>query len=467
MAHSLTRIFVALLSVSLLLCLSSCDRQVATDPVDAIPADVTQVTVFNLGEITAANGSAAPAGDDGLLPEAEQALGMFLPSDMLRPMAAVLSDGGNGVDTSNAVMFTAPNGYTGIILKVTDRESLVQTLLPYRDESADFGDYKSYTTGKRLIAFSDELCVITPDVATAKTIGQKKGNRMISDMTGVKKFLSSDNAVRSVRLASDIFGKKMDGLWLCASLRFSDSALTADISAIHPDGTPDSIGARIAGKIDSGVLGFVPNGCSLVIASGVQNDDTKLFGIEDLVKNYFPGDIVMSGTGTSVWYARPAGTVTDDNLFSPEVWNFTGIIQMPQTDGEMAVSNMRQMTRGIARLDSSTGCYTITRGDFSISYGYIDGCFVQSANGPVTNGNSNPFTMDFHGARLAAVIDIPGGSSLRTAIGLPCGASFTVKVTTENIHAKLAFYGNPRPLLSTVGSVPPLKNILPFIAGVK
>jgi len=422
---------------------------------------------MNLDEIAAANGPAEIAGKDGLTPTAEEAIGMFIPTDLLRPLAAVLSAGNDFVDTSNAVIFTAANGYTGIILKVTDHEQLTEALNPYRDEASDFGDYLTYTTGRRIIAISDGLCVIAPDVNTVKTVGQKNGDSHISGMTGVKEFLASGNTIRSARPASDVFGKKMEGLWLCASLRLTDSSAVADLSAMRPDGQPDSIGARIAGVIDPGVLGFVPGGSSLVIASGLQGDDAKLFGIEEIVKNYFPGDIVMSKSGTTLWYARPAGTVTSDNLLSPQVWNFAGIIQMPQADGEKAIINMQNMTRGMARLDSSTDCYTLTSGDASITYGYINGCFAQSANGPVTYGNSNPFTDDFRGARVAALIDIPGESSLRSAIGLPCGASLSVKVTTERIRAKLAFYGNNRPLLSTVGSVTTLRNLLPHIIGAK
>lgn len=468
MTRSLTNHLAALMIAALvLISLPSCGGNAPADPIDATPSGVRQVTVMNLNEMAAANGPAEIAGKDGLTPTAEEAIGMFIPADMLRPLAAVLSVGSDFVDTSNTVIFTAANGYTGIILKVTDHEQLTEALNPYRDEASDFGDYLAYTTGRRIIAISDGLCVIAPDADTVKAVGQKNGNSHISGMTGVKDFLASENTIRSARPASEIFGKKMEGLWLCTSLRLTDNSAVADLSAMRPDGQPDSIGARIAGEIDPGVLGFVPGGSSVVIASGLQGDDAKLFGIEEIVKNYFPGDIVMSKSGTTLWYARPAGTVTSDNLLSPQVWNFAGIIQMPQADGEKAIINMQNMTRGMARLDSSIGCYTLTSGDESITYGYINGCFAQSANGPVNYGNSNPFTDDFHGARVAALIDIPRESSLRSAVGLPCGASLSVKVTTEKIRAKLAFYGNNHPLLSTVGSVPTLRNLLPLIIGTK
>lgn len=467
MKRSLTMLFAAIMSALILPSISSCGEATSTDPIDAIPAGTRQVAVMDLDKIAAANGAERLSGKDGLLPAAEDALRMFLPTDLLRPLAAVLSNGATGIDTSDMVIFTTAKGYTGLILKTTDHHSLTETLLPYRDERSDFGDYQAYTTGKRLIAVSENLCVIAPDAETVKSVGQTKGGLLVSEMPGVRNFLKSDNAIRSARVASDIFGKKMDGLWLCVSMRFSDSAVIADLSAIHPDGQPDSIGARMAGEIDTDVLGFVPVGSSLVIASGLQGDDAKLFGIEDLVKSYFPGDIVMSKSGTTLWYARPAGTITSDNLLSPDVWNFAGIIQMPETDGNQAVINMQNMTRGLGRLDPATGCYTLTDGDNSITYGYVGGCFVQSANGPVVLDNVSPVIQDFQGARVAAMIDIPGEGTLRTAAGLPCGASLAVKVTTDNIHAKLSFYGNRRPLLSTIESVYALKNILPFIIGMK
>ena len=448
--------------------MTSCGHSGPSDPIDAVPAGARRVTVIDLDRLVKANGVATLSGGDGLQPGAEEALGMFFPGDLLRPLAAILSKGGKGVDTSEAVVFTAPNGYTGVILKVTDRDILATTLLPYRDEAADFGKYDAYTTGRRLIALSDALCVIAPDAATVKLTGSDKGDdRLISRMSGVRQFLSSDDPIRSACPATEVFGKKMDGLWLCASLRFGDSSVTADLSAMRPDGEIAPIGNRVAGEIDPAAVSFVPAGSSLVIASGLQEDDAKLLGVEELVKRYFPGDVTMSRSGTTLWYARPGGTITADNLLSPRVWNFAGVIQMPQRDGDRAVSNMQQMTGGTARLDPLTGCYTYTEGEATMTYGYVDGYFVQSANGPVSFGLFNPFTEDFRGARVCAIIDIPSESSLRRACALPCGASLTAKVTTDNIHAKLSFYGNPTPVLSTINSIPMLRDILPFITGSK
>ncbi len=365
-------------------------------------------------------------------------------------------------------MLFRSRGYDGLILKVTSRQQLADAMHPYRDASSDFGEYDTYTTGKRLIAISDHLCVIAPDAATIKTIGQKGDGGIISGMAGINEFLSStDNSIRSARRGADLFGDKMDGLWLCLGLRFTDTSATADLSAMRADGEPDSIGARIAAPVDPDALAFVPEGTTLAIASGLQGDNAKLLGIEDLVKKYFPGDIAMSKTGTTLWYARPAGTITADNLLSPQVWNFAGAIQMPQEEGDMAIRNLQAMNHGLGRLDPATGCYTVTRGDASLSFGYINGFFAQSANGPVKYGNSNPFTQDFSGARLAAVIDIPGSSSLRTAAGLPCGASLAFKVTTFNIHAKLSFYGNNGPVLRTINAIPALHNLLPYIVGTR
>lgn len=463
MTINLTKHLAAAMTALVILSLQSCGKQEITDPVDAVPSGSRVITVMNLEEIASANGAGEIAGDNGLASEAEEAMSMFLPADLMRPLAAVLSAGDKGIDLHKTVMFTSSKGYTGLILKVNSRELLEEALLPYRDEQNDLDGYDAYTAGRRIIALSDELCVIAPDAATVKSVGQKKTGPVISEMAGVREFLSSENAVSSARVASDLFGKKMDGLWLCTSLRFTESSIVADLSAMQPDGKPDSIGVRIAGRIDPDVLSFVPGSSSAVIASGLQGDDAKLFGIEELLKNYFPGDITMSKSGTTLWYARPAGTITEENLFSPEVWNFAGIAQMPREEGDRALKNMQDMTHGLARLDPETNCYTMTRGDASLSYGYVDGYFLQSANGPVSLGNSNPFTQDFQGARVAAILDIPGESSLRTATGLPCGASLVMKVTDEHIHAKLTFYGNPDPLLSTFDSIPALRNVLRYI----
>ncbi len=186
-----------MLCLAILLSLISCGRKPPENPIEAVPPGCSQVTVIDLQRLAAANGANSLVADGSLTPAAEDAIAMLLPTDLLRPLAAVVSIGDNGVDTHQAEMFTTSRGYDGLILKVTSRQQLADAMHPYRDASSDFGEYDTYTTGKRLIAISDHLCVIAPDAATIKTIGQKGDGGIISGMAGINEFLSSkDNSIR-------------------------------------------------------------------------------------------------------------------------------------------------------------------------------------------------------------------------------------------------------------------------------
>jgi len=456
-----------LLIFAMMLNLSSCGGESPADPLEAVPDGARTIAVMNLEKISMANGAnnlVTPP--DGLSHQAEEAMGLFIPADIMRPLAAVISSGyPSGVETTQTVVFTASNGYTGLILKVTDRNKIAGgTLSEFREASMDFGDYDIYTVGRRIIALADHLCIIAPDMATIKTIGSKTTSTPISHIESIRQFLiSSDNDINIVRRASDLFGKQMNDLWLCGSLRFTDHSIIARISTMSHDGQPDRIGNRIAEEIDPAIAGFIPQGSSIVIASGKPSESPRLLNLERMIGKYLPGDISLSTEGTTAWYARPAGSLNDDNLMSPDVWNLANIIQMPAKDGDRAVSDMLAKTNGKARLDPDSQCHTITQEDATLTFGYINGFFVRGMNGPVSYGNSNTFASDFQAARLAAVIDIPLGSALQKATGLSCGATLSLKATDEIIKVNLTFHGSQLPVLTTISELPMARGLLPYI----
>lgn len=455
------------IAMTLLTAVTSCGKKDLTDPIAAVPPGATSITVIDIDAIAEANGSALSGSKDTSIPaEMESALGMFLPGSLLRPMGAVLASSPESVDTREIVVFTASNGYTGAILKVKDQNRLSEgSLHKLRDKSRDFGDYEVYTTGRPVIALSETICIIAPDIATVKTVGQGSGKEKITDIPGVMEFLKGDNAVKNISRASDIFGSAMKGLWGCTSLRFNTSSAIADLIVLRSDGEVDPVGTRIAGEIDPAVLRLIPQGCSLVAASGLKGEYTSKTGIDRLIGSYLHGDVSMSKSGTTAWYARPAGRITSDNLMSPQVWNFAGIMQMSPEDGEQAIRNIQIYTGGSPVLDPASGCYIHDRGDGgSLSYGYLDGCFIQSVNGPVASSPQNAAGTIPPGTRLAVMIDIPEGSSLQKASGIPCGATFDLKVSADMIHAKLSFYGNRQPVLSTIFSIPALREALSRMA---
>jgi hypothetical protein len=412
-----------------MLTLVSCSKSAPQSPLEAIPAGAKQIAVINLDELAEANGANKIAASGHLLPEVETAVSAIFPDDLQKPLSALLASAAEAVDTKEATLFTASNGYSGIIFKIIDGDRLSDSQLStFRDKSQDFGDYEVYSVGRRMIAVSDALCVIAPDESTIKSVGSKDSQKFMADMPGVKGFLSGDNTIKIATLATNFFGKEMQGLWLCGDIHFTESTAVATVSAMQPDGTVDQLGTRIAAPINLSVAPYIPEGCSLVLATGKQDGNNKTFNLADLLTKYIPGQSLISANGTTAMYLRPAGSLNAFSLMLPDRWDCAII-----AEGE-------------------------TPNDFST---------YSLSEEEITNNNSNNYTDEFQGTRLAMIIDIPQKSDLQTAIGLPCGASFTLKVTDDNIHAKLALYGNSQPVLATITNIPLLKMALPYIAGLK
>lgn len=442
--------------------LSSCSGGGTESPYDAVPAGATRVTAVDLNLLAAACGDNITDNSGEITDAARGAFSSLLPSSLVRPLLAVLYSSETSVDTHNVIYFTAANGYRGLILGVTDRDALTSgSLSSYRQKEEDFDGYEVYEVGKRLIAVSKHLCVIAPDEATVKSCRKDKKSPVA--LAELKDFLTQECAVRAAAEGSSVYGKKMADMWLCNAVKFSESAITTDLTALHADGTTDSIGVRLAAPIDAAALSFVPKGASLVVASGLQGEEGKLFGVEKLLTKFFPGDATMSRTGTTVFYCRPAGSLDSENYLTPSVWNFGSALEMPQDDGEKAVRNMQTYTDGFAQLDPETQCYVYSKGDDTLTYGYVNGYFLQAFNGNVVTNSKPDMLDDFNGARIAALLDIPKGSELQQAAGLPCGASLSLRVTDCHLRLKLSLYGNSTPVLSTVNSLPMLHGVLKLI----
>lgn len=416
--------------------------------VDAIPENARSAAVLNvekLGERTSD----------------------FLPSDLITPFQAILSADKEAINHSEIAIFTIPKGYTLGAVKIENRDKLISQLPEACSEAEGFGDYAVYDCGKRKIAIGESICYITPDIKTLKQMLKEK-RPAVSAIVGVRQFLANpDEAIKTAAIASDLYGKKLEGLWLCRALHFTDSSISVDLSLIQPDGESGQIGTLLADEIDPAVLGFIPDGCSLVAATGRQLEGAKMFGIESMMRSYIPVELNLSESGTTAWYARPAGALSADDLLDPRVWNFASVSQASQTEGEAMIEGYLDQVGGHARKNPETDCYTVGYGSQEATFGYINGYSVTGLNGEINPSSSNSYTQDFRGARMVVIIDIPKGSQLQHAAELPCGASLNVKATTDNLHAKLRFYGNPAPALETIDNISPLHNLLPLLLGLR
>lgn len=445
---------------------TSCGNNRSLTPLDCIPADTRGAAVIDLHQIARACSEASPIKDNQLLPDCEEALAMFLPSETLRPMLTVLGAAPQAIDLHQITIITTADGELISIAPCTDPEGLTAALKKSADSASGPDGFECFTGNDRLIAIGRGLCLTAPDAKAIETLLGNLPADPGATIPAIRKFLESDNAVKSAAKASDIYGEKGKGLWMCGALRFSSEAAIAEISATKEDGTPDSIGARIAGEIDGRVLPFIPTGVTAAIASGRQSGEMKLLGLEQLLGQYIPMEIPFDQSSTTAIYLRPAGRITADNAFTPSAWNIAAISCVPDSIGRMAVSDFLATTRRRASLDPQSGIHTLEAGDNSISCGYADGLLFQSTNGPVTANLPSPLTQEFEGARLAAVIDIPAGSSLKEIAGLSSAASLTLKVSTFGIRAKLSFYNSDIPVFKALLSTPYMREILPYAIAI-
>lgn len=438
------------LYIALTMILTSCssENHEIASPLDAVPDSARFIALFDL----------ATLGDNA---------DKFLPAEVVAPVDEILQVGEEGVDISSVAIFTTGKGYTVAVMKVNDRELLEDALRQKSEEEKGFDDFAVFTLNGRKIILDDARCFISPDTQSVKKILKEK-RPQISAIQGVREFLAnSDEAITTASIASDIYGKKLEGLWLCRALHFTESSVSLDFSLLKPGGESGQIGALLADPIDPTALAFIPDGCSLVAASGLQQEGAKMFGIESLLRSYIPFELNMSTTGTTAWYGRPAGALNPDDLFNPRTWNFASFSQSSQAEGAELINSLRSQLGNRAVRNSETDCYSASYSGLEVSFGYLQGYSAMMINGEISFGNSNSYTTDFQAARMVILVDIPKDSRLQQAAGLPCGASLNVKVTTDNLHAKLRFYGSSAPALATVDEIDALRNILPFLMGLR
>lgn len=450
-----SRIFAAFL---LVIAATSCSHDsLPSDPMDLIPADAKQISAMDLDALAKGSGGSLMTADGVLSPEGAYAIDMFFPSQTAAPLTAVLNSYPEGVDHKHVVTFTTAAGNTLTLLKVTgELPDAPAPLNSFRTADKDTDGFSIYTIGEATVAVGDKLIVITDDIATIGTLADNVSSSPISPIVGVKQFLTKDAAVNTARPGADIYGDKMAGLWFCATMRISDSAITADFTAIDPSGKVDNLGERIAAEIDPTVQGYIPPGCTIVAAMGQQSDEAKMFGIEDLVKPIFPGMTVVSQTGTTLWYARPAGALNLERLLDINSWNIGGAVAMPQDEGNTLAAEFAR--------DRKWSNPSIAD---PVNVKYYEGYLLESLNGEVTGGNSNPYAELFDSARLVVIADIPAESSLQRTLGVDCGASVTLKLNTTTLRARVTFYGNTEAPLPTFATFPYCDNVIPYLLGTE
>lgn len=457
---------VRFLAVIFLLVASACGKGNISEPMDVIPSDVQAVAAYDLNGISQGAGASTLASGGKLTPRTAEAFKIFLPPNLEVPLAILTGLVPEGFDASCLICFSASNGYPLAVTRVMDKEAMSDALVKYRDEDSDFGDFELYTINRRALALSESLCIVAPDVATIRSIiTEERKHSLSAEMPGIKEFLNDRaNAINIALPAKTVEGPGMKDLWLCSALRFTSNAATLEIKALQPDGTPDSIGTRIAAPIDPDVLQLIPEHVAIVIASGKQPAES-LIPIKKLTGKIFPPLNGIPVTGTSAYYGRPAGDLTEENLMNPALWNLASLIQLPEAELPSAMHTMAETTDGNAHKDAENGQMIFRDNDISVSYGYVDGYFTEAYNGPVTSGNVNSLSSVFSGARLAAMVDAPLGSQLQKGAALPCGASLSLKVTTWNIRLKLALYGNQQPPVTFIAQFPAIAGVFNYITG--
>lgn len=438
--------------------LNGCSGHKPMNPLDIVPENSTAGAVVDMTKLAEAAGLSSPAQDS-------RALNIFIPTPLRITLQNVAEAAPEALDLTKVIWFRMSNGYDVAAAEVKNPAKLAEAIEEQRDAASDFDDYTLYNINGRALAVSENLAVFAPDAATVRECGASGSKTLISQNIGLEQFLETDgNAVNVVSEAKSLGIKELNEQWICTSIRFTDDSATADISVMLPDGKVDEIGKRIAGEIDPAALQFVPQGATAVIATGLQPDDA-LFSAEDLTAMLFPHKIGQSETGTTLWYARPAGSLDPEDLFSPLRWNLATISQMPDTELSEAMDEMAEATGNRARKSINSDLMTYNIMGLPGSYGYINGYFTESFNGEASFGNSNSLAPLFEAARVVALLDIPLDSDLRRALNLPCGATVSLKIQTSDIRLKLQVFGTDKPVLALLTELPGAGGFMGQITG--
>ncbi len=443
----------------ILLSVTGCKEERVLSLIECVPENAIVVRNVDLAHLFREAGVPTPVMGDTLVDDAARVLSLFVPRDFHEIIARLLAVPG-AVDVSRTVAFTDASGRDIIILPVTDRGLLYGLLEDKRgaDTVSKIDGLTFRVIDDMTLATDDTgFCFIARDVMTVSSALADARMSHFSSFEGVSGFLSEKSAcniaVNCGHSPLSFLGSR--GRWLCLSFNATRLSVTFTGKVMNREGVLDSIGSNFK-EIDTDFLRYTPADASVVLAFGQFSGNARALG---MLLGRFAPMYLSQADGTTSLYALPASGNSEAVAANiPGSWNVETMVHIPENMIENGLRQYAGRSEGaVVQIDDNQWGYTSDGNNYY--FGAFDGSLVFSTNREIFSDYNNSFSDDFLGKRAAMVLDVPAGSVLSRAWGLPYGVTFKLGVNAMNFKGRITFNGSDMSALRALLHLPQYPDI--------
>lgn len=424
--------------------------------VSLVPDDAVVVKAVDFEELLSQGGCSRMFDNKGnLLGNAEKVVSLVVQPDYRDALTTIMRVA-DGVDMSRMVVFTTAQGYEMAVMFV-DGVNLVESAIDAASGGkCEYSDgYSHAVVGNATVAVGNGCCWIAPDLRAIKETIAKASHNHFGTLVGVRQFLESEASAKvAVNCGNSMLGfLGGNDRWLCISLTTTQASVSALAKVIDRDGNPDPLGDNFK-EIDTDFLRYTPDDAAVVLAFGKFSGNVKALSF--LLGRFAPVYLSDADGTTSLYAVAASGTPEAVRKHDQGAWNVETMVHVPQDFLETGLKQYIESSQGAARKIGDQWTYSSGEGNYY--FGAFDGCLVFSSNREISAGFNNGFTDDFLGKRAAMVINVPVGSVVARAWGLPYGLTLKTAVESTTWKARITFIGSEAGAFESLLALPQLED---------
>lgn len=435
---------------------------------DSVPASAAMVASIDADVILTQAGCQLTGDTVILTPELSRILSDKATGALSAPVE-VLSDLRGAVDMSHVILFALEGKENNPLLaaQISDLDLFGTRMAGMADEAAGTDLLDMYAVGDWSVAVAGDRmwCAAMSPSQLAETVTPLlsiKTSDSVASMTGIADFLTGgdafDFAVRPSAV-NPLSGDSSSSRWSCVSGKIEDSVIGLDFRMMESDGRLMNMAEGMQ-EVDADFLRYVPQSYVFAAAAGFSPDYRwkEVLGSASLIlgparSSYLSVlDPVLSKIdGTVAFAAGPAAGAPAVARVGLDTWDLLVMVHMPQVDVDNALSMLRSYaSMSGLKMDTDNNVTVATMPDGSKIYaGNIDG-YLAVSNRELDASGSNAMTDVFLSHQAAMTLNVPAGSEIVKALGLPCGFDLSARMSADNVNVRMSLNGSDRRVLQSL-----------------
>lgn len=438
--------FMALILTALIF--PSCKKE-ELSLLDTVPADATSVAMINLDNVLKSAGCQVKNGRLALTGDVSEIVGRIAGD---RPTADRVADALQLIDRTAVVVFEY-DGYSVMTFRLTDTAAATASVTASMTELGKAGDFSIYDCGGGLKLLVDghqgwltrDTGIVTAAVAAARTSS-------VRTETAIAQFLEVADVANIVcELPREI---RPDGDYrLCMSATARESVLRTEITVMNPGGGLYPFGEGIE-ELSTDFLRYTPENTVAAVAAGRISSPRLRKSIATMLRHYADVEGMLDDIdGTVAVTVAPAAGSQALSFYNFEAWDYFAMVHMPQQKVDDAVDFLESLASISGKPVYKNGQYeTVISDNMHGYFGNIDGYLAVSTR-EISGDRNNSLTDRFAGRRAAFMLDVPYGSELMKATGLPYGINLWGNLQTDRAVVSLKFNGSRSNILAVLAEL--------------